>query len=261
VIDDEVADEDRDLREYRPLARQPRAKKKPGANAEEKPGAGRFIPTQQSGPTARTWKLNPMAIGLVSAGALMVLVLIAAGVALFRNSGRAVAKFEPPEKYVALEVGFIIPLSGLMPEGWKSTSGGGGGRDGPPIFAKISDGGSISIEIRESFGLKLAQAATRRVPSLTEAHEYLGEAAKKAFSHYEEGPVRPIRTEGFREACICDFSGNEGFLGGKVKGCRATLSAPPHQYNVICKCPPAQFEDVKPVFEKIISRLGTGEKN
>jgi uncharacterized Zn finger protein (UPF0148 family) len=260
VIDDEVADEDRDLREYRPLGRRPGAKKKPAANAEEKPGAGHFIPTQKSGPTARTWKLNPLGIGLVSAGVLMVLVLISAGVALFRNSGRGAAKFEPPEKYVALELGVMIPLRGMIPEGWKSSGGGGGGgRDAPPIFAKISDGGSISIEIRESVGLKLAQAATRRMPSLNEAHEYLGEAAKRAFSHYEESPARPIATEDFH-ACISDFSGDEGIFGGKVKGCRVSLVHPPHQYNVICKCPPAQFEGVKPVFEKIISSLGTGEK-
>jgi hypothetical protein len=261
LIDDEIVDEDRELPAYQPLARRPGAKKKPSAKAEQKPGGGAFIAPQKSRPTAGTSKLNPMVVGLVSAGVLMILVLVALGVVLSRGAGFGTpAKFEQPEKYVPLQVGFIIPLSGMMPEGWKSTSGGGGGRDGPPIFAKISNGGSISIEIRESFGLKLAQVATRRMPSLAEAHEYLGEAAKGAFSHYEEGPVRPMRTEGFREACISDFSGGEGMLGSKVKGCRATLSAPPHQYNVICKCPPAQFEDAKPVFEKIISSLGTGEK-
>jgi hypothetical protein len=125
----------------------------------------------------------------------------------------------------------------------------------------LSDGGSISIEIRESLGLKLAQAATRRVPSLTEVHEHFGEAAKRTFSNNEEGPERPIHTEGFSQACISDFTGKEGQFGGKVRGCRASLLQAQHQYNVVCKRPPAQFEDVKPVFEKIIASLGTGEKN
>jgi len=265
---DRVDDEDRDLPEYRPLAGRPRAKKKPAASEEPKPGAGAFIPAQkvrptpESRPTPRAWKANPMAIGLVSAGALMVLVIIAGGVVLSGLSGREAAKFEPPEKYVPLRLGLMIPVSGIMPEGWES-SGGGGGRSGPPIFAKISDGGSISIEIRESLGLKLRQvAAGARVPlpSLTEVHEYFGEATKRNFSRYEEGPERPIETAGFT-ACISDFSGNEDFFSGMVKGCRASLVHPLHQYNVVCKCPPAQFEDVRPVFEKIISSLGTGDKD
>jgi len=256
---DVIDDEDRELPEYQPLSQRPATKKKPSAK-EVKRGPETFIPPQKSRPAARTWKLNPMMIGLVSAGALMFLVLIAVGIALFRNSGRGAAKFEPPEKYVPMEVGFIIPLSGMMPDGWKSTSGGGGGRDGPPIFAKMSDGGSISIEIRESYVLKLMRVAGNRLPPLEEIHKYFREATRRNFSSYEEGPERPIETEGFPQACICDFSGSEGFFRQKVKGCRASLVHPQHQYNVVCKCPPAQFADVKPVFEKIISSLGTGEK-
>jgi uncharacterized Zn finger protein (UPF0148 family) len=258
--EDEVdrIDDDQELPEYQTLARRPKAKNKSRSAVAEKPDVGDFSPTQKSRPTARAWKPNAMVIGLGSAGILMILFLITMAVVLFRGAGRASAKFEPPEKYVPLQVGFIIPLAGVMPEGWKSTSGGGG-RDGPPIFAKISDGGSISIEIRESYVLKLMRLAGGRLPPLEEIHQYLREATKKNFSSYEEGPERPITTEGF-QACVSDFSGKESLFSEKVKGCRASLVHAQHQYNVVCQCPAAQFEDVKPVFEKIISSLGTGEK-
>jgi hypothetical protein len=29
-----------------------------------------------------------------------------------------------------------------------------------------------------------------------------------------------------------------------------------HQFNVVCKCPAGMFEQVKPIFEKIIGSLG-----
>jgi hypothetical protein len=253
---DLIDDEDQ-LAEYQPLSRRPAAKTKRPAK-EDNPGT--FVRPQKSRPTARTFKPNSMLIWVGGAGAVLLLCLVAIGVGLFRNSGAKAAKFEPPEEYVPLEVGFIIPLSGMMPEGWKSNSGGGGGRDSPPIFVKISDGRSISIEIRESYGLKLTRLAGGRLPPLEQIHDYFGQAARQNFSNYEEGPARPIATEGFN-ACICDFSGKEGLLSPPVKGCRASLVHAEHQYNVICKCPPAEFDVVKPVFAKIISSLGRREKN
>ena len=131
-------------------------------------------------------------------------------------------------------------------------------------MGKPSSGGSISIEIRESLVLKLVRVAVGRrgaALSIDQVHEYYGEVAKKIFSNYKEDSERPIQTEGFGEAYVSDFSGSEGMFGfgGNVKGCRASLQHAGRQYNVICKCPPAQFEDVKPVFEKIIASLGTGE--
>jgi hypothetical protein len=144
-----------------------------------------------------------------------------------------------------------------MPEGWQS-GGGGGGFNGPPVFAKISDGGSISVEIRESLILKLVQAAAgrRATFAINQVHEYYGEMAKKNFSNYSEDSERPIQTEGFGEAYVSDFTGHEGMFGGDVKGCRASLTHAGRQYNVICKCPPAQFDDVNRCSKTSLQALG-----
>jgi hypothetical protein len=81
------------------------------------------------------------------------------------------------------------------------------------------------------------------------------------FSRFEEESARPIETEGFPEGCVSIFTAKEqGILGHEVKGCRVTLRGAKRQFNIVCKCPPAQFDDVLPVFEKIIASLGTPEK-
>jgi len=153
-------------------------------------------------------------------------------------------------------------------------------QNGIPISGRIKDGGSIFIEIRESEGssakgkTKKAIASGQEVnqiggpsigrvgeaPPVAATHEYHRTVVIKNFSTYKEGPARPIETKGFGEARISDFTGKETIFSSTVKGCRASVVHREHQYNIVCTCPPAQFKDVLPVFEKIISSLGTDEK-
>jgi len=213
---------------------------------------------------------------LVSGGALVVVGLLVGGFFLLRSSGFGTpAKFEAPEKYVPIRVG-LIPMAGQMPEGWKSTSGGG--MRGIPIFVTVSDGGSISVDIRESEGSSRKGKMKKRLlsgqevnqiggepmegpgqaPAVAGTHAYHKDVVVKNFSKYKEDSAQPIET-GFGEGLISDFTAEEGLLHSKLKGCRASLVHREHQYNIVCKCPPAQFKDVKPVFEKIIASLNPDE--
>jgi hypothetical protein len=265
---------DRELPAYRPLKRRPNAKKRAPQQTEEDAGATSFVPAEKS--AARKGKMSPLKIVGISVGFLIGFGAAFAGVSMLSSGGGASAKFEPPEKYVDIPHG-LLPLAGQMPDGWKSSAGGG--MRGIPIFVRITDGNeSISIDIRETEGSsakgKMKKAIlsgqeinqiggppTERIgeaPAVAGTHAYHKDVVMKNFSNYKESSGQSIET-GFGEGLISDFTAEEGLFHSKVKGCRASLVHANHQYSIVCKCPPAQFKDVRPVFEKIITSLNPDE--
>jgi hypothetical protein len=274
AVDDEFAvaiDEPDDLPAYRPLRRP--AKKKPARQADAEQQST-FVADKGKG-GGRKAKRSPLVIGLACGGGLLLLGLLVGGIILLRSGFATSAKFEPPEKYEPMKMA-LLPISMQKPEGWKSSAGGGVGS--VRMWAKITDGGSIFIELRETEGssakgkMKKAIASGQEVhqiggpsmgrlgeaPSVAATHEYHRQAMVKDFMMYKEGPSRPLET-GFGEARISDFTGKEGIFSSTVKGCRASVVHREHQYSIICKCPPNQFKDVTPVFEKIIASMTPNE--
>ena len=263
-------DEEAELPAYRPLVRRPKPKNR---NPEPQGGGASFVAAPESGP--RKGKQSPLKIVAVSVGVLIGFGVVSGAVAFLRWGGGASAKFVTPEKYVAIPVGFI-PLAGQMPDGWNAKSGGG--MQGIPIFLTVSDGGSISVDVRETEGSSRKGKLKKRLlsgqevnqiggepmegpgqaPAVGGTHGYHKDVVMKNFSNYREDPGRPIET-GFGEGLISDFAAEEGLLHTKVKGCRASVVHREHQYSIVCKCPPAQFKDVKPVFEKIVASLNPDE--
>jgi hypothetical protein len=273
VDDDEFAvaiEDDGELPAYQPVLRRTKTRKPAFQAAQGTAGAGDTLPPQQAASNPR--KISPLKIVGICVGVLIGFGLGFAGVLMFLSGSSA--KFEPPEKYVAIPQG-MVPLAGMKPEGWKSNSGGG--VQGIPIFITITDRGSISIDIRESEGSSAKGRMKKRLlageevhqlgapvgdpmraPPVESTHAYHKDFVMKNFSNYRESPAQPIET-GFGEGLISDFTAEEGLFHSRVKGCRASVVHRDHQYNIVCKCPPAQFKDVRPVFEKVIASLNPND--
>jgi DNA-directed RNA polymerase subunit RPC12/RpoP len=200
-----------------------------------------------------------LAAGAVVLCTLCVVIVILASAA---GSGGG-AKFAGPGEYVDFSPA-NLQLSAEVPKGWEQKYGGGEG--GRPIFATFTSG-KISIDIRESIGggaMGAAQLAMHQqagadpaeaVESIHEAHR--ARIAEDFGSYKEDAESRTVKTRGFGPGKVSDFDADQGFLGGgRVRGCRATVMNQLHQFNVVCKCPAAMFDQVQPIFEKVIESLG-----
>jgi hypothetical protein len=262
-------EEQSDLPAYQPPSRLPKktTKKKAVTGSDD----NAFQKAKAAAPRP---KQSPLVVVLICGAVIVVAGLVGGGIFFLSSGFGATAKFDPPEKYVPMRTG-IAPFTGMIPDGWQSGASGGVG--GVPVFAKITDGGSIKIDIRQTEGssnkgkMKKAIASGQEVhqiggpsvgrldeaPSVVATHEYHRGVVTKDFMSYKEGPARPIQTEGFGEGRISDFTGQEGIFSGKITGCRATLVSSGYQWNIVCKCLPGQFKDVLPVFEKIIASMAS----
>jgi hypothetical protein len=104
-----------------------------------------------------------------------------------------------------------------------------------------------------------ADSARRGASPSELIHEHQRRQSSENLKSYSEDPrSRGIKTKGFGEGQISDFTATEGILGTEVQGCRATVVSRTLQFTVTCKCPPSLFQDAKPVFEKVISTLNCG---
>jgi hypothetical protein len=254
-------DDDEDIPEYRPVVRRPPAKKKQPTRAEDAPPAGAFVPSAAPEPSG---KRSALLYVLLGAGVILLLGAGSTCLLLLTSGFGKGAKFEAPTNYVRFAPEGL-PLSAAVPQDWAQTYAGG--QNGIPISARFTFD-SVSIDVRESIGggalgqAGLAiQAAAPGVPKeapVIGIHEYHRARFEEDYQNYNEGMSRPIKTRGYGEGRISDFTAKQGLFGSTIKGCRATVMNPIHQFTVTCKCIPSQFKDAKPVFEKIISSLSTG---
>jgi hypothetical protein len=256
-------DTDGDLPAYRPMLYRQAAKKKTRVSRDDADGAT-FVEATDGGTGTAGEKRGPLVLILGGVGGLLLVSLVVGGIVLLRSGVFKPAKYEPPQNYVSFAPkGF--QLSAKVPEGWTQTCAGGEG--GVPISARFSSG-SISVNVRESIGggalgqaAIAMQGAAPGVPKeapVVGIHAYHRRRFEEDYKNYNEGFERPIKTRGYGEGRISDFTANEGLFGLQVKGCRATVMNSIHQFTVTCKCPAGQFKDIKPVFEKIVASLSTG---
>jgi DNA-directed RNA polymerase subunit RPC12/RpoP len=216
---------------------------------------------------AKQTKVTSSAIFIwVAAGAVTlctVCSVLVLGFAATGAGGGGGGKFQEPEEYVDFSPA-NLQLSCSVPKGWEQKYGGGSG--GVPIFATFTSG-KISIDIRESHSggamgaaqLALQQRAGSDPAEAVESiHDAQQAGIAETFDAYkEDAEARTVKTLGFGPGKVSDFDADGGFLGGgHVRGCRATVMNQLHQFNVVCKCPAPMFEQVQPVFEKVIGSLG-----
>jgi hypothetical protein len=259
-----AVDSDSDLPAYQPMLYRQAAKKKARVSRDDADDDATFVEAADGGAGAAGAKRGPLVLILGGVGGLLLVSLVVGGIVLLRSGIFKPAKYEPPQNYV----GFApkdFQLSAKVPEGWTQTYAGGEG--GLPITARFASG-SISVNVRESLGggalgqaAIAMQGAAPGVPKeapVVGIHAYHRRRFEEDYRNYNEGFERPIKTRGYGEGRISDFTANEGLFGLQVKGCRATVMNSIHQFTVTCKCPAGQFKDIKPVFEKIVASLSTG---
>jgi len=257
-------DTDSDLPAYRPMLPRRSFTRKARDNRNDADGAATFVEAADDGTGTAGEKRGPLVLILGGVGGLLLVSLVVAGIVLLRSGIFKPAKYEPPQNYVSFAPkGF--QLSAKVPEGWTQTCAGGEG--GLPISARFSSG-SISVNVRESIGggalgqaAIAMQGASPGVPKeapVIGIHEFHRRRFEEDYKNYNEEFGRPIKTRGYGEGRISNFTANEGLFGLQVKGCRATVMNSIHQFTVTCKCPSGQFKDIKPVFEKIVASLSTG---
>ncbi len=207
---------------------------------------------------------SKMAIAV--AGVIALVGVLGGGTLLLRGPSQG-TPYAVPQNYVLFNPkSYASMLSCEVPQDWKQQIGGG--QNIGPIMVRFTDG-RLSVEICENLtihGIRETAVAMRQKPdsrrdaSLAELiHEHQRQKASEKFKSYSEEPrSRGIKTKGFGEGQLSDFTATEGIFGTEVRGCRATVLNPLRQFTVTCKCPPSLFQDAKPVFEKVISTMNCG---
>jgi hypothetical protein len=207
---------------------------------------------------------SKMAIAV--AGLIALVGVLGGGTLLLRGPSQG-TPYAAPQNYVLFNPkSYASMLSCEVPQDWKQQIDGG--QNIGPIIVRFTDG-RLSVEICEHLtvhGIRETAVAMRQKPdsrrdaSLAELiHEHQRQQASEKFKSYSEEPrSRGIKTKGFGEGQISDFTATDGMFGTEVRGCRATVLNPLRQFTVTCKCPPSLFQDAKPVFEKVISTMNCG---
>jgi hypothetical protein len=203
-------------------------------------------------------------VAIVAIGVVGVLFLMPSGKSSSASAANDVAAtVARPQALPELE-NFSTEQSELMclaPKGWDVKFGGGTG--GVPVFATFEKG-KIKIQFRSSpSGTQIgaiAQAGTQDPQDLPEsmrpvsvAHDYQKQKFSAEVSGYQEkGEPKMFKCAGFGgEGRLSTFTATEGMFG-QVYGYRATLLGGNNQWNVVCKCPAADWKVCQPLFLKIL---------
>lgn len=149
------------------------------------------------------------------------------------------------------------------PEDWIVKSGGGQG--GVQSWAKFSSPDeSVTISVRGNMtggalggaGLAMTQGADSDEiePPVVDIHRLMKRKFEDDYPNYEEiGDFQLFETK-MGDTCQSVFT-TKPLLGSKQRGYRVTLLTSRVQFNLTCLCPDGQFDQLKPVFEKVIQTI------
>jgi pSer/pThr/pTyr-binding forkhead associated (FHA) protein len=235
---------------------------KPKQIVKAKPGAAGKVERP-----AKKSSVSGVRTKMAIAGLTALVGFVGGGMFLLRGPSQG-TPYEVPQKYVLFNPKiYATMMSCEVPEDWKQQIRGG--QNIGPIVARFTDG-RLSIEICENLTVdgirevvvamrQKADTARRDASPAELIHEHQRQQASESFKSYNEEPQsRGIKTKGFGESRVSDFTATEGIFGTEVRGCRATAANQARQFTVTCKCPPSLFQAAKPVFEKVVSSLNCG---
>jgi hypothetical protein len=152
------------------------------------------------------------------------------------------------------------------PTGWEAEGG-----DNPhDSWAKFTSGGAQIYVDASSVGSlmgDLAKPKTMHVGGDVVTPDE--EQAPVAVVHEDERPgfeddqgvteQKPVVVKtGYPDARKSEFTGSKTF-GGAIRGCRVTALGPNRRIRVVCQCPEAEWEALKPAFDKAIESVAHGK--
>jgi hypothetical protein len=195
--------------------------------------------------------------------AALVLVLLAGALAIGWGVFALVQRDRPT---VPVPVGFIdfqTPDGSLrceFPSDWKHDLAGSAGHYEVTFQLGAASARIVQVPV-ENIPADLAAATDgtlndpERSP-LSRAHERQRPAAAEPLSGYQEEDAENVTT-GLRYGRRSAFTATAS-RGKKMCGYRATLWAAGREYDVLCQCPAADWENLEPAFAHIIETIGTG---
>jgi hypothetical protein len=201
---------------------------------------------------------------IISAANRLTLVLIAATNALLVIAGCGSHRAVVPTSYDTYNVksgAFKIEYPG----GWKAEGGGQSGFGWATFTsgnAKISVGTSLAGSLIGGLaGAGIHVMGTEDDPHLAPVAR-VHQSERKEFE--EEGGVKEqdpvvVQTK-MGEGRKSEFAGKTTF-GSPIHGYRATVLSINHRIRVVCQCPQAEWETLKPAFDICIESVGEGRPN
>jgi hypothetical protein len=125
--------------------------------------------------------------------------------------------------------------------------------------------GSASIKITQGIvGSLLGDIAGAGDPGndperspVARVHELKRAAATEGLSKYQEEKAQTVRTK-FGDARVSAFTATAGTFSQRVRGYRATVLGHMTQFDILCQCPTADWENLEPVFSRLIAGFGPG---
>jgi len=149
------------------------------------------------------------------------------------------------------------------PAGWAMEDGGKSGY----AWVKFTSGsaeisvdanvvGSLIADIAKGHGRTTGPQDDPALAPVAAVHEYERKAFEEDGTVKEQNPV-PVLT-GMSDARKSEYTGKRTF-GGAIHGCRVTALSATKRIRVVCQCSEAQWEALKPAFDKAIVSLAMGQ--
>lgn len=125
------------------------------------------------------------------------------------------------------------------------------------ILVSTSLAGSLLGSMAESGMLKVTNPnAPAHLPPVAAVHEMEKEPFQNDQGVQEQEPV--VVQTGLGEGRKAEFRGTNGF-GGEIRGYRVTTLSRDYRIRVVCQCAAADWDALKPSFDKIIESIGIGK--
>jgi hypothetical protein len=200
---------------------------------------------------------NMLLFAAIGFGGLVSLIMIGV-VVYFIVQSSANSKLTAPDSfsfYESPEAVFHVE----KPNGWKVTASGIKGH-----LAVTVEKSSASIQVSESLrGSLVGDIAGSRsrgdepdeLSPVAAAHALKQKEFAEEYSRYEEEKPTFVNTH-FGKVARSEFKAVKGL--GKVHGYRATALAGQTSFDIVCQCPEANWEMLRPAFERCIASIGPG---